>query len=148
MPFSVSEVSAQIKAILQKTRFGVLATDQKGAPYTTLVAFAVDKKLKNFYFITSKNTRKFYNIQKNNKVSLLIDDRDMHPGQTFRITAITVTGFAEIVSRPSKKVVNSYISKYPELEEFSKSEATMFLQVKTEKLILVTRFQEVIELDI
>ena len=89
------ELYKKIKSISDEARFAVLATDSNGSPYTNLVGFLMSRDLKNLYFFTSKNTRKYRNIMNNPDVCLLVDTRDRFTDRTFLITAITVIGRAE-----------------------------------------------------
>jgi len=52
----------QLRDLLMKQRFGVVATHSNGKPYTSLVAFAATDDLRDLIFVTSNETRKFKNI--------------------------------------------------------------------------------------
>jgi heme iron utilization protein len=53
----------------------ILATESDGQPYTSMIAYALTPDNKGIVFATPRKTRKYKNILKNNRVSLLIDTR-------------------------------------------------------------------------
>jgi heme iron utilization protein len=142
------ELYKKIKSISGQTRFAVLATESNGCPYTNLVGFLLSKDLKNLYFFTSKNTRKYRNILNNPEVCLLIDTRDKFPDKTYLITAITLIGKAEIMEDMPGSVVDMYLEKNAELKDFTESSSNVLVRVNITRYILVDRFQEVTEMEV
>jgi heme iron utilization protein len=142
------ELYKKIKSISGQTRFAVLATESNGCPYTNLVGFLLSKDLKNLYFFTSKNTRKYRNILNNPEVCLLIDTRDKFPDKTYLITAITLIGKAEIMEDMPGSVVDMYLEKNAELKDFTESSFNVLVRVNITRYILVDRFQEVTEMEV
>jgi heme iron utilization protein len=142
------ELYKKIKSISGQTRFAVLATESNGCPYTNLVGFLLSKDLKNLYFFTSKNTRKYRNILNNPEVCLLIDTRDKFPDKTYLITAITLIGKAEIMEDMPGSVVDMYLKKNAELKDFTESSFNVLVRVNITRYILVDRFQEVTEMEV
>jgi heme iron utilization protein len=138
----------KIKSITDETHFAVLATESNGHPYTNLVGFLLSKDLKNLYFFTSKNTRKYRNILNNPEVCLLIDTRDKFPDKTYLITAITLIGKAEIMEDMPGSVVDMYLEKNAELKDFTESSSNVLVRVNITRYILVDRFQEVTEMEV
>lgn len=137
------------KAILEvykDVRFGVLATSGSESPYTCLIGFILSEDLNELYFITSDKTRKYANIENNNRVSILIDNRHLFPEKTYLITAITIMGEAEVLKEIPRSISESYREKHPELTDFSKSANSRMIKVSIFKYIIVNKFQEVIEL--
>lgn len=80
-----------IKEILHGQQFGVLATNGDFGPRTALVAFTVAVDEKSLFFFTPRNTNKYVNIQSEPRVTILMDNRCLHP-QREDITALMVTG--------------------------------------------------------
>ena len=73
IPFNKSEgniaVAKRLLVLDQQQRHAVLATDNYGQPYTSLVAFALTGDGRGVLFATPKKTSKYKNILVNNKVS-------------------------------------------------------------------------------
>ena len=83
-----------VREVTSTQYFAVLNTLSEGLPYSNLVSYAVSDDLKTLVFITDRNTRKFRNMQENNNISLLIDNRTNQPSDISQAVAITVVGTA------------------------------------------------------
>ena len=86
-----------IQDLLQDQKFAVLSTYDSSQPYCNLVAFADINKGKSIIFITDRNTRKYRNLKKNEKVSLLIDNRTNRNIDFDEAIAVTLMGRAKEV---------------------------------------------------
>jgi len=71
----IVSVPERLKAFDKGERFAVLATDDKGQPYTSLISYAVTPDLSKVIFATPKKTQKYRNILQARDVALLIDNR-------------------------------------------------------------------------
>ena len=87
-----------IQDLLQDQKFAVLSTYDSSQPYCNLVAFADINKGKSIIFITDRNTRKYRNLKKNEKVSLLIDNRTNRNIDFDKAIAVTLMGRAKEVA--------------------------------------------------
>jgi len=131
----------KLKEILKNQRFAVIATQGKNEPYTNLVSFTSNENLKKIYFPTSKKTKKFENIIRNSKISILIDNRGNKPKDIKNAIAITAVGIAkEIIS---SEIVNNFIKKHPYLKDFINSYNCAMIEINVEKYIIVDNFQNV-----
>ena len=83
-----------LKEVIGTQYFAVLNSVGEGQPYSNLVSFAVNDNLKSLVFVTDRNTRKYRNIEENNNISLLIDNRTNQPSDISKAIAITVIGKA------------------------------------------------------
>jgi len=130
-------------------RLAVLSTRSGEQPYSNLVCFAASDDLRHILFATTRATRKYANLMREARVALLIDDRSKDPADTFRATAVTALGSArELEGEEAAKARKTYLERHPHLEEFVSSPSTAMLQLDVEKYILVTRFQDVRELEV
>jgi nitroimidazol reductase NimA-like FMN-containing flavoprotein (pyridoxamine 5'-phosphate oxidase superfamily) len=148
MTISKKETIEQIKNIISSERLSVLATDDNGIPHTSLIGFLLDDDLKNLYFFTSSNTKKYKNIENNPKVSLLIDNRDIFLDKTYLITSVTVLGHATIIKKPIIEVVENFLKIHREFKDFIKSDFTVLVKIVISRYIVVNRLKEVIEIKI
>ncbi len=146
MTINKKDIRSQIQAIADTTHFAVLATEKDGFPYTNIIGYYLEDDLKSLYFFTSKNTRKFKNIQKNSSVSILMDNREIYADKTYLITAITILGKASIVDRDNKHIRQRYLDRYMELGSFTESDFNSLVKIDISRYIVVNRFQEVIEI--
>ena len=137
-----------IQEILTSQYLAVLATSTGTAPYTSLIGFMASKNLKEIYFATFTNTRKYDNITKHSQVSLLIDSRTNGGGEDFKnSSALTILGNAETVPHLQQdQILSLYLEKFCHLQDFTSDPQCAFVRIHVEKYILVQRFQEVFEL--
>ena len=98
-------------------RFAVLATDNEGHPYTSLIAFAVTPDLKQVVFATPKATRKYRNIVKGKHVALLLDNRAREKKDVMSAEAITIVGLACPLRKGARRdeMAALFLEKHPDL---------------------------------
>lgn len=126
----------------------VLATQEAGQPYVSLMAFAVGNALADIFLATDRTTRKFKNIQEDSRVALLVDDRANQSADFQEAAAVTIIGTAcELQGRGLEKARTIYLARHPSLKEFVMAPTTALLNVTVSRYIMVTRFQEVFVLD-
>lgn len=137
----------QVRSLLDAQRVGVLATHHGGQPYSSLVAIAASTDLKSVAFATRRRTRKFENLTADPRVSLMVDDRTNDISDLHRVTAITVLGRVEELSKTSPgRLMKRYLKRHPYMEDFVASRDCALLRIKVEKYVVVTRFEHVVEL--
>jgi nitroimidazol reductase NimA-like FMN-containing flavoprotein (pyridoxamine 5'-phosphate oxidase superfamily) len=128
-------------------KLAVLATQDKGQPYESVVAFVHTEDLRHLIFATIRTTRKFDYLSGNPKVAMLIDnchnaDEDFH-----NASAVTVIGEACEIKK-SREVIDTYLDKLPLLEEFIMTPSCALIQVRVKSYIIVERFQKVSEVHV
>jgi nitroimidazol reductase NimA-like FMN-containing flavoprotein (pyridoxamine 5'-phosphate oxidase superfamily) len=107
----------KMKALAKTKDICVLATVNDNQPHCSLMAYAVDENCREFYFTTSRTTKKFTNISKNPQVSLLIDSRENTPRSNAQ--ALTVTGVCVPASEEDerRKISKILLEKHPHLKK-------------------------------
>ena len=144
----MQDIRKNIASLLREQQLGVLATHGDVYPYNTLVGFAVTCDLKRILFATIRSTRKFHNITGHPEVSLLVDSRGNSPEDFKDAQALTVLGSArESTGQQKEEHMSLYLSKHPYLEDFIKDPHCALVSISVKKYILVSRFQEVMELE-
>jgi nitroimidazol reductase NimA-like FMN-containing flavoprotein (pyridoxamine 5'-phosphate oxidase superfamily) len=139
----------QLRAFFESQPLAVLATQNGIAPYVSLVAFASNEKLTYLLFSTTKATRKYSNLLANPAVSLLIDNRKNKIEDFRDAMAVTAIGKAEPPEDFERSLMEKiYLMKHPHLLDFLHSPTTVFLKIRIEKYIVVTRFQHVVEISV
>ena len=132
-----------LQQVVMSQRFAVLATQQNDQPYINLVAFAASDDLSSILFATSRNTQKYRNMQKNEKVAILIDSRRNEASDLTGALAITALGSASEVAKDRKDgPVKNYIDRHPSLKDFLSKPETAIISVKITDYILA-RFDRV-----
>jgi len=125
--------------------FAVLATDDDGQPYTSLVNFALTPDCKAVIFATPRATRKYRNMIKTKFVALLIDNRSKKTKNLMGTEAVTVIGRARSLRRGKawEAFANIYIKKHPDLAEFVHAPSTALMVVDATRCIHVSQFQTI-----
>ena len=138
-------VAERVSALNKTCLHTVLATAADGQPYTSLVAYALTPDGKGVAFITPKATRKYRNILKNPRVSLLIDTRTNTPKDYMKAESVTILGNARPIRRGKTRTTLAaiFLKKHPKLEEIIDSRETALIFIKITKCIHVTKFQSV-----
>ena len=140
------DVRSQLQELFATQRLAVLATDHNGQPYASLVAFAINADLRELFFATTRDTRKFANLQANPRVSLLIDNRANQVTDFSAAVAVTVLGSsAELTGPASRAGMAFYLAKHPHLSEFVAAPSCALIRVQVQSFFLVSRFQNVVE---
>ncbi len=140
------EVRAALAALCRSQRFAVLATDQQGQPFASLMAFAASEDLGQMVVLTERTTRKFANLKANARVALLIDDRENKGSDTQDSVAVTAIGEAdEVDPEAGAALLKLYLARHPYLAEFAASPSCAIVRVNVASYLLVSRFQKVLE---
>ncbi len=133
-------------ALLDKTEyFAVLATDDDGQPYTSLINFALTPDFKAVIFATPRATRKYRNMKKTKSVALLIDSRSKETKNLMDTEAVTVIGNARPVRRGKawESLADLFIKKHPDLAAFIQSPSTALMVIDAIQCIHVSQFQTI-----
>jgi hypothetical protein len=141
------QMREQIGALLASQQLTVLGTQRDGQPYASLMAFVHTGDLRTVVVATSQTTRKYYNIERDPRVSLFFDDRSNTPADFHRATALTALGVARncVVSEDGE-LRELYLGRHPYLEPFVAAPATSLLAIEINHYLLVNEFQQVMEL--
>ncbi|MFZ5906294.1 MAG: pyridoxamine 5'-phosphate oxidase family protein [Nitrospirota bacterium] len=151
IPVQVSKgavsVPERLRVMNRKQQHAVLATDARGQPYTSLVAYALTPDGTGILFATPRATRKYGNILSNNRVSLLIDTRSNTDRAYLGAESVTILGNAHRVKRGAKRdaLAEIFIRKHPRLAEFVRFRGTALIYVEILHAIHVAQFQSVSE---
>jgi len=138
---------AVIRSLLTSQNLAVLATQNHGQPYCNLIAVAATGELRHLLFATTRATRKYANLMADSRVAVLVDNRQNDVSDFVEAAALTALGQAwEVQGAERQQCMQVYLEKHPNLEEFVTSPTCALLRIKVDKYIVVTRFQEVREL--
>ena len=133
----------KLENLLQSQRFSVIATQNERETYTNLVAFINTNDLKHIIFATSKNTKKYTNLIKNSKISMLIDNRVNKPDDIRKALVVTAVGTADELKKDFDFYKKFYLKKHPYLRDFINLPDTVLINLKVEKYLFVDHFQNV-----
>jgi general stress protein 26 len=137
----------KLKDLFSSQKLGVLATDQKKNPYTSLIAFACTDDMRQIVFATPKTTKKYSNILSNSSVSLFVDNRSNQSIDFRKAIGVSVIGTVRHIRKNKKsKLMKLYLEKHPQLETFLASPSCAFICIDVNTFHIVERFQDVSEI--
>jgi nitroimidazol reductase NimA-like FMN-containing flavoprotein (pyridoxamine 5'-phosphate oxidase superfamily) len=138
-----------IRNLLESQRLAVLSTQDHGQPYSNIVAIAATADLRHLLFATTRATRKYANLMADSRVAVLVDNRRNDPADFAEAAALTALGQAwELQGTERQQFLEVYLKKHPYLAEFVAAPTCALLRIKVDKYIVVTRFQEVREIQV
>ena len=140
------DIRPTLRALLQSQRFAVLATDDHGQPFTSLMAFAATEDLRHLVVLTEQTTRKYANLRSNPRVALLIDDRENKGSDTEESVVVTAIGEAQELDRDAgAPLLGLFLARHPYLAAFADSPSCAIVRVNVSSYQLVSRFQQIVE---
>ena len=140
------DIRPVLRGLLQSQRFAVLATDDHGQPFASLMAFAATEDLRHLVILTERTTRKYANLQSNPRAALLIDDRENKGSDTEDSVVVTAIGEAQELDRDlGAPLLELFLARHPYLAAFAASPTCAIVRVKLSSYQLVSRFQQVVE---
>lgn len=146
---NIQQLKETIREILDSQNLAVLATQMRGKPYGSLIAFAATQDLKILLFATTRATRKYANLLNTPDAAMVVDTRTNQTADFADAAAVTILGnVEEVTEHDRKRLLTIYLKKHPHLREFVESPTTALLTMSVRTYILVSRFQNVQELHI
>jgi len=140
-------VLARLKRFDRTQRHAVLATASNDRPHASLVAFALTPDCRGLLFATPKGTTKYRNMIKNNRVSLVIDNRENSKNDYLKAEAFTIFGMArEVLQKQTRSALAKILTrKHPALQEFIDAPTTALILVKIKRCLHIGTFQTITE---
>lgn len=139
-------VQALLSRLLETQKYAVLATDNNGQPYTSLMAFSVTEDLQSLILMTERGRLKYENLMANPRVAIMIDNRENLGSDLEEAMAVTAQGLAEEVSGNARDEWRAFhLARHPALQAFADSPGCALIRIKVTYYVIVRRFQEVIE---
>lgn len=139
-------VQALLPRLLETQKYAVLATDNHGQPYTSLMAFSVTEDLQSFILMTERGRLKYENLMANPRVAIMIDNRENLGSDLEEAMAVTAQGLAEEIAGNARDEWRAFcLARHPALQAFADSPGCALIRIKVTSYVIVRRFQEVIE---
>jgi nitroimidazol reductase NimA-like FMN-containing flavoprotein (pyridoxamine 5'-phosphate oxidase superfamily) len=127
----------KINALILRKDSCVLATTDGETPHCSLMAYIPDKSGERLYLVTSSASRKYQNIRRHPRVSLLIDTRG---DQQRKLTqAVTVTGTCEILEDTAKiaAVKAEFVRQHVHLDDLLRKDDVAVMCVQIDFFLLL-----------
>lgn len=137
-----SSLRTALRSLLTSQKLAVLATSADDQPYCSLMAFAVSDDLKHLIVATKRQTRKFRNMQKHPRVSLLIDNRRNQTDDFQQAVAVTVLATAaEATGAARDQYLGLYLFKHPYMRSFCQDPDCALLILTVQRYLMVSSFR-------
>jgi nitroimidazol reductase NimA-like FMN-containing flavoprotein (pyridoxamine 5'-phosphate oxidase superfamily) len=143
---ATESIQTLLHRLLESQKYAVLATDQHGQPYTSLMAFSATPDLQSFILLTETGRLKYANLMTNPRVALFIDNRENVGADIEEAIAVTAQGVADEVVGEEREVLRDFfLRRHPGLRVFASAPKCALIRIKINSYVIVRRFQEVIE---
>lgn len=128
-----------MQMMLRQEDLCVLATSSPDGPHCSLMAYICDEDCTTLYMVTLKDTRKFINLQGNDTVSVLIDNR-LAGKDRQTMQALTLRGRFRLLSEQAilADTRRRFLAKHQHLTAFASTDGACFFAVDIESLQLLT----------
>jgi nitroimidazol reductase NimA-like FMN-containing flavoprotein (pyridoxamine 5'-phosphate oxidase superfamily) len=134
----------EIRAILDASRFAVLATQRDGQPHTSLVAFTPMDGIHSLVFATYRSTRKFQNLLTSHRVALFIGEAGARRSAAANRCLLTAHGIAlEAQGEDREALASAHAKRHPDLAEFLDSPDAALVRVEVGAYQLVSDIADV-----
>ncbi|MDP1526177.1 MAG: pyridoxamine 5'-phosphate oxidase family protein [Rhodocyclaceae bacterium] len=147
IPGSLPEADqARLRHLLETQKYAVLATDNHGQPYTSLMAYSITDDLRAFILMTERGRLKYENLMSNPRVAIMIDNRENLGSDLNATLAVTSLGVAEEISSEGGDAARAFcLARHPALQSFAESPNCAFIRIQVTSYVIVQQFQDVIE---
>jgi uncharacterized pyridoxamine 5'-phosphate oxidase family protein len=123
----------------ESQKFAVLATHNEGQPYCNLVAFAETVDCKSVIFGTNRNTSKYRNLTRNNRVSVFVDNRTNNSADFGNAVALDLMGKASEITRDELGYYRDlFTAKHPDLVDFINTAETSLFRVSIRDYVIAS----------
>lgn len=119
-----------IRHVLDRNRLAVLATQHRGQPHASLMAFTPFDGLRYILLATYRDTRKYQSLLEDGRVAILVDDGD--GGATPSSRRVVITAIGEAIEIPEEEFpahLAAHLARHPDLEEFLRSPDCVLVRV-------------------
>ena len=116
--FNMSEMLKKIKTLIRRKDSCVLATTDGETPHCSLMAYLPGDSGECLFLVTSRASRKYQNMRRHPRVSLLIDTRGEQQRELTQ--ALTVTGTCDFLQENAEieRVKAAFVRQHPHLDSF------------------------------
>jgi nitroimidazol reductase NimA-like FMN-containing flavoprotein (pyridoxamine 5'-phosphate oxidase superfamily) len=134
--------------VFEERLTAVLATSREDEPYSCLVSFVVTDDMKTLLFSTKRKRLKYQHMDANPRVSLLVDNRENSPQDLTHATSVTIIGGVEDVTGERREgLAELLLKRHPNMKEFIDSPDCAIMEVKIDRMVVVTNFETVVKIE-
>jgi nitroimidazol reductase NimA-like FMN-containing flavoprotein (pyridoxamine 5'-phosphate oxidase superfamily) len=143
-----AELKESVRKVLGSQKVAVLSTHGEEFPHACLVAYDFTEDLARLTFATSRSSHKYDNIQRDSRASILVDTCTNDETDFNRGEVASAQGTIRELSGDTARLLGSrFLNRHPYLEDFLRAPTTVQMVMDVRTYALVSRFQEVLILD-
>ena len=133
----MADMLKKIKALVLRKDSCVLATTDGETPHCSLMAYVAGDSGERLFLVTSSDSRKYQNIRRHPRVSLLIDTRGEQQRELTQ--ALTMTGTCDILQDSAKiaQVKAAFVRQHPHLAGFIRRDGMAVMCVQVDFFLLL-----------
>jgi nitroimidazol reductase NimA-like FMN-containing flavoprotein (pyridoxamine 5'-phosphate oxidase superfamily) len=135
----------EVKKLLSRQLYGILATSGETHPHMNLVAFLASEDLKTVVFFSPENSEKIDNIKRSPGIALFADNRTNTREDITTVTSVTIYGNAALPGKSEKAAawIERYIEKLPHMKDFASLETNILVKIDIDSIHVVRDLFEV-----
>ena len=139
-----------VKKLLSRQLYGILATTGEATPHMNLVAFCLLENMKTLLFISPEKSAKIDNIKQNPGIALMVDNRANTYDDIETVTSVTIYGRAVIPEKTEdiSHWLEIYTRKLPHMKNFATDKSNITVKVDIDSIHIVRDLHNVTVLDI
>jgi len=133
-----------VQQLLDVTGFAILATKGAGQPHASLIAVTPFQGWRQLLFATYRDTLKYRNLQRNHKVSVLVDGCKASRGGGQAGFVVTAVGQAQDITADQRPAaLQAHLQRHPDLAAFLQSPDCVLVAVAVEAYQVVRSIDDV-----
>ena len=138
-----------VKKLLSRQLYGILATSGEKTPYMNLVAFCLLENMKTLLFISPEKSAKVYNIKSSPGIALMVDNRTNTYDDITSVTSVTMYGTASVPeeSEDASDWLEIYNRKLPHMKNFAADKSNVLVKVDIDNIHIVRDLHNVTVID-
>lgn len=119
------------KSMVKENNFCVLSTCKDNLTNSSLMLYLSDEDGTRLYMVTLKGSMKYFNMEENPEISLLIDTREHMLEPKAQVKALTVYGRATIIRDKNRglEIIEKLVERHPSLRALAEMEEASVVQV-------------------
>lgn len=119
------------KSMVKENNFCVLSTSKDNLTNSSLMLYLSDPDGTKLYMVTLKGSMKYFNMEENPEVSLLIDTREHMLDPEAQVKALTVYGRSTLISDKKRglEIIDKLVSRHPSLRALAEMDEATVVQV-------------------
>jgi nitroimidazol reductase NimA-like FMN-containing flavoprotein (pyridoxamine 5'-phosphate oxidase superfamily) len=125
-----SDLKDTIRRVLDRNHLAVLATQHRGQPHASLMAFTPIEGVRYIIFATYRGTLKHQSLVEDGRAAVLVDGGGGDTARTHGRMVVTAIGEAtEIPEEERAAHIAAHLARHPDLREFLRSPDCVLMRV-------------------